>query len=193
MIDKLIKNMKCNPAVSAVILTSLKTSSVDIFVQKTIEKKNKIDWKRNSTFLIFGFFYQGMWQYYLFNKLMPRLLPGILNYSKKTLVEKIKDKQGIKNVFLQNFIENGLNNPFLFFPTFYLIQEIIQNNNKEECCKNAINKYYNNFWKDITACWILWIPAQTINFAFSPKWFRVPFVAGVSALWTGYVSYYRST
>ncbi len=39
MIDKLIKNMKCNPAVTAVIFTSLKTSTVDIFVQKTIEKK----------------------------------------------------------------------------------------------------------------------------------------------------------
>lgn len=41
------------------------------------------------------------------------------------------------------------------------------------------------------AIWMLWVPAQIINFAFSPMWMRVPFVACVSVLWTSILSIRR--
>jgi hypothetical protein len=54
-----------------------------------------------------------------------------------------------------------------------------------------MRKYRLNLYDDIRAIWSVWVPAQFINFAFSPMWFRVPFVACVSAFWTAYVSYTR--
>lgn len=52
-------------------------------------------------------------------------------------------------------------------------------------------KYRANAWEDLRAIWSVWVPAQFINFAFSPMWLRVPFVAVVSSGWTAYVSFTR--
>jgi len=41
------------------------------------------------------------------------------------------------------------------------------------------------------AIWKVWIPAQTINFAFMPMWARIPFTTMVSFGWTCYVSIVR--
>ena len=49
----------------------------------------------------------------------------------------------------------------------------------------------SNFREDVPAILAVWVPAQFVNFGFSPLWFRVPFVATVSAFWTGYVSLTR--
>ena len=177
-----------------VTLTALKTSSVDIMVQKFVEGKEKVDWRRNATFLAFGITYQGAWQYYLFNRVMPRMIPDAYAFAAKSIREKVKDVRGIRNVMIQNFVENGLNNPLLFFPTFYTIKELISGGKSVyQAFSRGVGLYRKNFWSDITACWTVWVPAQTINFAFSPAWFRVPFVALVSAGWTGYVSMTRGS
>ena len=56
---------------------------------------------------------------------------------------------------------------------------------------NGLRKYAQNAHEDVPAILSLWVPAQFINFGFSPMWFRVPFVSVVSAAWTGYVSVTR--
>ena len=189
---RLMSIPKKHPFIFGVFITTMKTCSVDLAVQYYIEKKNSVDWKRNMTFGCFGMFYQGMWQYYLFNKIMPKITPNTLTFINKNLTDKIRDKKGIKGVLLQNFIENGINNPLLFFPCFYTIKESI---NREKICYKSIyyglKTYKKNFWDDLKACWSIWIPAQTINFAFSPIHLRVPYVAFVSAVWTAYISYTR--
>jgi hypothetical protein len=177
-------------------MTCIKTGGVDLIVQKCVEGKKEIDWNRNMTFLTFGMCYQGAWQYYLFNRVMPRIAPGAFKFAAKSLREKARDVKGMKNVLVQNFVENGINNPLLFFPTFYTLKELISAGKwtfHAVCAsaRNGVGLYRKNFWSDITACWSLWIPAQTLNFAFSPAWFRVPFVAIVSAGWTAYVSITR--
>jgi hypothetical protein len=61
-------------------------------------------------------------------------------------------------------------------------------------CTTKHNAYVScraNFHEDVPAILAVWVPAQFINFGFSPMWFRVPFVATVSAFWTGYVSVTR--
>jgi len=57
--------------------------------------------------------------------------------------------------------------------------------------RNGLRKYAANAHEDVPAILSLWVPAQFINFGFSPMWFRVPFVSLVSAVWTGYVSMTR--
>jgi hypothetical protein len=49
----------------------------------------------------------------------------------------------------------------------------------------------DNAHEDLPAIWSLWVPAQLVNFGFSPLWLRVPFVAVVSAIWTAFVSVKR--
>jgi len=54
-------------------------------------------------------------------------------------------------------------------------------------------RYMGNAHEDLPAIWSVWVPAQLLNFGFSPMWFRVPFVAFVSAAWTAFVSNKRGT
>lgn len=118
---------------------------------------------------------------------MPRIVPGAAQFAAKPLRDKLRDSIGMKGLFLQCFIENGINNPLLYFPIFYTIKQYLEGGKLSD----GIVKYRDNLWEDVTAIWSLWIPAQLINFAFSPMWFRVPFVACVSLLWTGFVSMTR--
>lgn len=187
MINTLISFPKLHPFIFGVSVTAIKTGSVDIFVQKYIEGAENIDWRRTSIFTTFGITYLGAWQYLLFVKIMPKLVPSAFSFAAKPIREKLKDSVGLRGLFIQNFVENGINNPLLYFPIFYSIKEYIE----EGSFENGMEKYKKNMYSDLTAIWMVWVPAQFINFAFSPIWLRVPFVACVSALWTGIVSVRR--
>ena len=181
------------PFLFAVGFTAFKTGSVDLIVQKFVDKNEKIDWRRFGTFFMFGVCYQGAWQFLLFNRMMPHFIPNAFAFAEKPFRAKLKDVQGMKNVLWQNFVENGINNPFLFFPCFYSIKEFMHykstnNYGDSTLFSRAMVKYRANFWSDVKDIWSVWVPAQTINFAFSPAWLRVPFVACVSAGWTAYIS-----
>jgi predicted amino acid-binding ACT domain protein len=45
--------------------------------------------------------------------------------------------------------------------------------------------------EDLQALWKIWVPATLFNFAFMPMHLRIPFVAGVSLLWTCILSAMR--
>jgi glycine cleavage system regulatory protein len=45
--------------------------------------------------------------------------------------------------------------------------------------------------EDLIALWKVWVPATFVNFALSPMWFRIPFVATTSLLWTCILSSMR--
>jgi len=55
----------------------------------------------------------------------------------------------------------------------------------------AIAEYRINMKEDLLALWKVWVPATIINFAFMPMYARIPFVAGVSLLWTMILSAMR--
>ena len=168
-------------------LAGFKNGCCDILVQKAVENNDTIDWRRVSVFTTFGAIFSGAWQYILFVRIMPRLCPAAEAFAAKPLREKIKDIPGLKQLAVQNFVENGINNPVLYFPIFYTVKEFIEGGE----LRNGVKKYRKHFKEDVLAIWKVWIPAQFFNFAFSPMWLRVPFVAFVSAFWTGYVSMTR--
>ena len=179
-----------HPFAFAIGVTTVKTGAADLFVQTYVEKRRRledIDWRRNLVFLSFGVTYMGAWQYLLFVKIMPRLVPGAEAFAAKSIRDKLSDAQGLRGLVIQNFVENGINNPLLYFPIFYTIKEFLEGGD----LRNGVKKYRAHFWEDLTAIWSVWVPAQFINFAFSPLWFRVPFVAMVSAGWTAFVSFKR--
>jgi len=170
-------------------ITGIKTCAVDIIVQKQVEKRKDIDWKRAMTFGSFGLCFCGVWQYYLHNKIFPVLTPGTFKFAKKSMAEKMRDMRGIKNVGIKLFVDMGINSPFLFFPSFYIIKESFRQGRVSVL--SALKVYRENFWQDVPAIWSVWLPAQTINFAFSPSYMRVPFVAVISVGWTAYISMTR--
>ena len=191
MAAALLSVPKRYPFVFGVSTATMKTGGVDLLVQKYVEKVDEIDWMRFSVFTAFGFCFAGVWQYTLFVKVMPRLCPGAKAFIDKPIREKIRDTQGLKELAIQNFAENGVNNPLLYFPIFYTIQEFRTKGFEEGRVSNALSKYVANAHEDVPAILSVWVPAQAFNFAFSPMWLRVPFVSVVSALWTVYVSIVR--
>lgn len=57
-----------HPVVVAVMVATVKTSVADILVQKQLEMREEIDWKRVALFTVFGAAYFGGFQYFLYVK-----------------------------------------------------------------------------------------------------------------------------
>ena len=55
----------------------------------------------------------------------------------------------------------------------------------------VLQDYQKNMKEDLLALWKIWVPATMFNFAFMPMHLRIPFVAGVSLLWTCVLSAMR--
>ena len=96
----------------------------DVFLHffKTVENKEEVDIRRATVFTAFGALFCGAWQYGLFVKLMPWLCPNAVSFAGKSIRAKLKDVPGMKQLAIQVFIENGINNPILYYPTFYSIK-----------------------------------------------------------------------
>ena len=184
MFSALRRMPKSHPFIFGTLFTGVKNGGVDILVQKGVEGAEELNIKRVVVFGTFGMLFSGAWQYMLFVKVMPKLCPAAEAFAAKPIREKLKDIPGLKQLFIQNFVENGINNPILYFPCFYTVKEFVEGGPLSDGWK----KYKMNMKEDVIAIWKVWIPAQFFNFAFSPMWFRVPFVACVSAFWTAYVS-----
>jgi hypothetical protein len=75
-----------------------KTSFSDYLVQTVVERKEKVDWKRNAAFAAFGFFYLGGVQYGIYVNLFGRMFPNAAAFAAKPIREKLKDFRGIFNV-----------------------------------------------------------------------------------------------
>uniref|UniRef100_A0A7R9UFH0 Uncharacterized protein n=1 Tax=Pinguiococcus pyrenoidosus TaxID=172671 RepID=A0A7R9UFH0_9STRA len=179
------------PFIFGTLYSAFKGGAVDFVVQTTHEGVALKDWdtRRTALFTLFNACFAGAWQYLLFVKIMGRLCPGAAAFAAKPLAEKLRDPVGIRNVLFQNAIENGINNPLLYFPIFYSFKASLEG--AENPVRTGLQMYVANAHEDIPAIWSVWVPAQLINFGFSPMWFRVPFVATVSAMWTAYVSVTR--
>ena len=82
-------------------LSCVKTSFSDYLVQRVVERKEQIDWRRNAAFATFGFFYLGGVQYALYVKLFSRMFPTAGTFAIKPIREKLKDTKGMFNVAIQ--------------------------------------------------------------------------------------------
>lgn len=175
---------------SGVVFSGFKTSFSDLLVQKVVEQREEIDWKRNAAFASFGFFYLGGVQYAIYVPFFSRLFPGAASFATKPLREKLRDAKGLFQLGGQVFLDQCVHHPFMYFPVFYCTREVVMNTEKPDLSK-AIASYRENMKEDLLALWKIWVPATCINFAFMPMYARIPFVAGVSLLWTAVLSAMR--
>jgi len=178
------------PFAFGVGISTVKTSFSDYLVQTVIEKKEKIDWKRNLAFASFGFFYLGGIQYTLYVPIFGRLFPNAASFAAKNIAAKLKDVKGQFALFSQVFLDQCVHHPLMYFPAFYMTKEFVTSNGKPDFGK-ALSTSKENMKEDLLALWKIWVPATLLNFAFMPMYMRIPCVAATSALWTCVLSAMR--
>lgn len=171
------------------VLSGIKTSFSDLLVQKVVEQKEYIDWKRNAAFATFGFIYLGGVQYAIYVPLFGRLFPGAAAFAAKSLRDKLKDTRGMFNVAAQVFLDQCVHHPLMYFPAFYCTRELVMKEKPDII--GVLKEYQSNFKEDMFALWKVWVPSTFLNFAFMPMWARIPWVAGTSLLWTCILSAMR--
>lgn len=182
------------PLAFGVVLSGFKTSFSDLLVQKVVERKEKIDWRRNAAFAAFGFIYLGGIQYTLYVPIFGRLFPNAAKFAAKPLRQKVKDVRGLCNLGLQTFLDQCIHHPFMYFPAFYITKELVMGGKAdggEPDISRVLSDYRTNMKEDLIALWKIWVPATLFNFAFMPMHLRIPFAAGVSLLWTCVLSAMR--
>mmetsp|Transcript_11449 Transcript_11449/g.22809 ORF Transcript_11449/g.22809 Transcript_11449/m.22809 type:complete len:422 (+) Transcript_11449:40-1305(+) len=183
---------KTYPLAFGVVFSTFKTSFSDLLVQKTIEKREKIDWRRNAAFATFGCFYLGGVQYGIYVKAFGRLFPTSRTFTSKSVAEKLKDKVGMKETGYQVFLDQFVHHPLLYFPVFYATKEIVVNKDKPDLYRAIVTDYFGtNLKDDLSALWKVWVPSTIINFSFMPMWGRIPWVASTSLIWTCILSMMR--
>ena len=177
------------PMAFGVVLSGFKTSFSDLLVQKVVEQREKVDWKRNAAFAAFGFLYLGGVQYTLYVPVFGRLFPNAAAFAAKPVAQKIKDVRGMMNLAAQTFLDQCVHHPLMYFPAFYCTKEFVMAEKPD--LGRVLSDYRKNMKEDLAALWKIWVPATMVNFAFMPMHYRIPFVAGVSLLWTCVLSTMR--
>ena len=86
------------PLAFGVVFSGLKTSFSDLLVQKVVEQREKVDWKRNAAFAAFGFVYLGGVQYMIYVPLFSRLFPRASAFAAMPIREKMRDIKGLFQV-----------------------------------------------------------------------------------------------
>jgi hypothetical protein len=171
------------------VFSCAKTSFSDWLVQTYIERRERIDWKRNLTFASFGFVYLGGVQYALYVPIFGRMFPNAASYAGKSLGSKLADAAGSRSMVAQVVIDQFIHHPFLYFPAFYSIKEVVNGG----LVADGLAKYQRNYKEDLVALWKLWVPSTILNFAFMPMHMRIPWVATTSLFWTCILSYMRGS
>ena len=64
---------KESPVEAAFLTCGIKAASSDAIAQRAVEQNHGFLFKRNAAFIAYGGLYQGIAQYYIFNKLFPLL------------------------------------------------------------------------------------------------------------------------
>lgn len=178
-----------HPLAFGVVVSTLKTSFSDLLVQKVVERREEVDWKRNAAFATFGCFYLGGVQYLIYVPVFGRLFPSAAAFAAKSVKEKMRDLKGMLSLCGQVFLDQCVHHPLLYFPVFYMTKEVVMSEHPD--LKRCLSEYKGNLTEDLTALWKVWVPATILNFAFMPMWARIPWTAGTSLLWTAILSAMR--
>lgn len=148
----------------------------DVIAQR-IEGKKVWDWQRSAAFAGFGFGYASTAGYFIYNKIYPRLLKG------KPLQTAVVDVFG--------------NNPFVYFPSFYVYNEAVfaklekKSTKPADVIRRGMDRWRTNFFDDLKMGVAVWIPLHASNFALFPLRFRLPVMAVQGVVWVGVLSYFR--
>ena len=197
------------PFKSALVVTTVKTVAADLIVQLAVQKQ-EWDPRRTALFGAFGFIYQGAAQYVVVNIVIERTVNALFPGMTQRVVAKCA-------------VMNGLADPLLFLPTFYIFKETIHranmpdlstvrparcssvhvpatrhpnpdpNRNLSYQVSGALAKYRQNCLVDIRNSWMVWIPGHIVTYGMMPPAFRLPWMSCLSFGYVGLLSVTRGT
>ncbi|KNC50766.1 peroxisomal membrane family protein [Thecamonas trahens ATCC 50062] len=178
---------KERPFAFGMVFSGCKTSFADGLIQKVVEKRETMDWRRNASFALFGFVYLGAIQYALYVPVFQRIFPYTTQWLAKPIRARLKDTRGLRTMLAQVGLDQCVHHPLMYFPAFYGTKVLVNGGSVAQ----ARAEYVGNLPSDMVALWKIWVPATIINFTVSPLWFRIPFVACTSLVWTCILSAMR--
>jgi hypothetical protein len=152
-----------HPFLFGVVFAGIKTSLSDLLVQKVVERKERVDWRRNAAFAAFGFVYLGGVQYALYVPIFSRIFPAAASFAAKPIRAKLKDVKGMAQLFAQVFLDQCVHHPLMYFPAFYATKELVMSAKPD--LSNALATYRMNMSEDLRALWKIWVPGMLVNFA----------------------------
>jgi protein Mpv17 len=169
-----------HPLKTSLWFTAAKAGLADAFVQTQVEKRGELDPARTATFTLFGFCYQGGFQYWMMNKLWERMFPGA---SFVPVVQKI-------------LATNLISDPVFFFPTFYTLREAMARPREAVTAPAstvyaALCKYRKGYMLDWCNTWMVWFPGHAVTYGIMPLHLRMPWVASLSFGYLCILSYTR--
>mmetsp|Transcript_68997 Transcript_68997/g.180844 ORF Transcript_68997/g.180844 Transcript_68997/m.180844 type:complete len:266 (+) Transcript_68997:244-1041(+) len=133
---------------------------------QTVDEKGAYDWRRTAAMATFSGMYCGLFFYWQFAVLFPRIWP---------VVEGAK--RSWRTVLQQVAVDNFLFSTCLYMPVFYLTRGAIVNHEPPTA---SLERYREDFPEVVSCLLKIWVPAGLVNFTFSPVWFRTPFNSIVS-------------
>jgi len=168
------------PFLAAFVTCGIKASVADIIAQKRQKKKEnendlsaykeastkRLEYQRNIAYILYGGFYLGIAQEYIFNHLFP------IWFGSGT---------GMKNVLKKVLFDTLVVSPFLCLPTAYLFKALVFKYSPKE----GLRRYKDDVLHHglLKKCWSLWIPVQCLTFSVVPTHLRITFIALVSFFW----------
>jgi protein Mpv17 len=172
--------MERHPLKTSLWVTAAKAGLADAFVQTQVERKSELDPRRLATFTLFGFAYQGGFQYWMMNKLWERMFPGA---QLVPVVQKI-------------LATNLISDPVFFFPAFYTLRETLTKPSQALAAPQtvvyaALSKYRGRFLEDWRNTWMVWFPGHAVTYGVMPIHLRMPWVATLSFGYLCILSYTR--
>lgn len=168
------------PYLSAFLTCSFKAGTADFIAQASSEEDEAattaepspvdIDVSRNLAFIVYGGFYSGLFQEFLYSVMFPQWF----------------QETTWQNVVAQVGLDMAVIGPFLCLPVAYIVKSLFTTTGLSiESVQAALERYVEDVTKRglLIKYWALWTPVQTLTFSVIPQHFRVAFVAVISFLW----------
>jgi hypothetical protein len=169
------------PFFTAMFSSVAKCVSSDIFVQVALEHRSvfDLDWNRVASFFILGVTYVGAFQYRLYNHVL------------KPLNDAWRPKYGLAlSTGGVVFIDQAFFQPFVYLPTFLGIRIMSEGGTKiVDLPGSVVSKWIETGPDTMKALWLVWVPAQAINFAVIPKHLTIPWMNAIGLVWNGVLSF----
>ena len=189
MIPGSFARLRSAPLALSLCTATLKTAAADVLTQRCIEGA-ELDVRRTAIFTVFGFWYLGGVQYWLYVRTFSRWFPSARRFGEHaSLRARLNDVAGMRELAGQTVFGNFVHIPFGFLPSFYLTQELVAHG-RDATPSRALRRYYDNSWSDLVSAWAIWIPGHAIFFSV-PLWVRLPTNHAMSFLYVCILSFMR--
>lgn len=143
----------------------------DAVAQLQVEKREKMDWRRNAGFALFSGAYLGIGQHLIYNVAFTRI------FGRGTDIVT-----GMKKVVADSTVHV----PMIYLPLYYPFKFIVLG---EGTAYEGLLRYKADAYDVMTTYWSAWPAVHFISFTYMPQELRIGFVASVSFVWLVYLSY----